>query len=112
MKKLKYLVAPLLLLAVLLAGCGKTDIAGKWKAHEAADIDKGTNANEYIFYRDGNYEYNNEGLRLDDGTYKVKGNEIKLKGKHANQTIHLSSDKKSFKHNGDKFEKTNETEDE
>lgn len=110
MKNLKYLVVPLVLVSVLLVGCGKTDISGEWKAHEV--VDKGSNANEYIFHKNGKYEYNNDGLRLDDGTYKVKGDKIKLKGKDANQTLHLDSDKKTFKFNGDKFEKTNKTEDE
>ena len=108
MKKLKYLVAPLLLIAVLLAGCGKTDISGEWKAHEAADIDKGSNANEYIFYKDGNYRYNNDGLALDKGTYEVDGNKIKLKGKDSKETIQLDNGKKTFKYNGNTFEKSDD----
>lgn len=108
MKNFKYLAAPLLLLAILLAGCGKSDVSGTWVAAEAGGIDVGSAANEYVFSEDGTFNYSNDGLALDKGKYEVKGNEIKLNGKDNNYTLKISDDDKTFKYQGKTFEKEDE----
>lgn len=107
MKKLKYLVAPLLLVAVLLAGCGKTDVVGTWTHEAAGDVDLGADADEYVFSDDNTYTHSSDSATIDSGEYKVDGNKIKLDGKYQKYTL-VIEDNKKFKKNNKTYEKKDE----
>ncbi|RIN27721.1 hypothetical protein [Staphylococcus succinus] len=112
MKKIKYLLPILLMAIVMLSACGKSDVEGEWKVQEA--VDRGSQSNHYFFDKDGTY-YHTEGesVVFEEGKYEVKGNTIKIKSKNTavddsktiNYKLTLSDDKKSFEHEGEKFEK-------
>lgn len=78
MKKLLLLIATLL----LMAACGnikEDDIVGTWK--EDTEIYKGNEAEEYVFYKSGEYSHSKDDIILEQGNYKIDGNEIKVDGK-------------------------------
>jgi major membrane immunogen (membrane-anchored lipoprotein) len=104
MKKYILSIIPLLMAAILLGGCGKADIQGNWKKEEAAGIDKGYDSDEYNFFKNGTFDYNNDGLALDKGKYEVKGDTVKLKGEHNTYTVKIK-DGKQFKYKGKVYKK-------
>lgn len=104
MKKYILLIVPLLLSVIVLSGCGKADMQGEWKIDEV--VYTGDNADAYNFYKDGTFDYGNDGLALDEGKYEVKGDTVKLKGKHNDYTIKVK-DGKQFKYDGKVYKKSN-----
>lgn len=104
MKKYIFLIIPLLMAAILLSGCGKADMQGSWEKDAAGDVDLGDNSDEYYFHKNGKFDYSNDGLALDTGKYEVKGDTVKLKGKHNTYNVKIK-DGKQFKYNGKVYKK-------
>lgn len=78
MKKLLLLIAAI----ILMAACGnikEDDIVGTWK--EDTEIYKGNTAEEYVFYKTGEYSHSKDDIILEQGKYKIDGNQIKVDGK-------------------------------
>lgn len=118
MKKIKYLVPMLMIFAVILSGCGKSDVVGKWEV-PAGNVDLGTHGDYYEFDKDGTYFHDNhDSIAAEKGKYEIDGNTIKIKGKFFAMSdskpftykLKLSEDKKSFKHKGKTYEKETEKE--
>lgn len=81
-----YLLAVVLLLSVLLAGCGSVEnkVVGAWYAVSAefdgypvspSKIGMGSSDGDYIFYSDGTYQ---SALSWDQGTWSVDGETVIL----------------------------------
>ncbi|WP_436962351.1 lipocalin family protein [Staphylococcus shinii] len=117
MKKIKYLLPMLLMTIVMLSACGKSDVEGKWEVPSAIDL--GTHGNYYEFNKDGTYSHDKgDSIGSEEGKYEVEGNTIKITAKNAaidgsktfKYKLKMSDDKKSFKHEGEKFKKDTEKE--
>lgn len=98
----------------MLSACGKSNVEGEWKVNEA--VDRGSDSNLYTFKKDGTYSHTEgDSPIFEEGKYEVKGDTINIKGEAAgidgskyDYKLTLSDDKKSFKHEGKKFEKEKE----
>jgi major membrane immunogen (membrane-anchored lipoprotein) len=104
MKKYILLIIPLLMAAILLSGCGKSNVEGTWKKEEAGAVDKGYDSDEFVFHKNGEFDYSVSGATTNEGKYTAKNDSIKLKGKSNTFTVKLKDGKK-FKYHGKVYKK-------
>ena len=113
MKYIKYMIVPLLVLALVLSACGKDEKKEKQKKEDKElkkelvyygwddkahfnDKDK-DNVHSYSFDKDGTYMLSSVGT-IDEGTYTVKDRKLKLKSEdYEDRTIKLNKPLKEFK---------------
>ncbi|HHC5942925.1 hypothetical protein DWB88_13655 (plasmid) [Staphylococcus warneri] len=116
MKYVKHLLLPLIVVAITLtvAGCGKSDVVGIWREEGEASgyVDLGSDANEYIFEKDGTYQHSFQNAAVEDGKYEVKGDKIITKSDNGKKTIKIVKKDKKIEVNGKIFKKKNDSTDE
>ena len=116
MKYIKYMIVPLLVLALVLSACGKDEkkekqkkedkelkkelVNNEWKdkAHfHDKETETTTAGDMYTFDKDGSYLLGSDGT-IDEGTYTVKNKKLKLKSEdYEDRTIKLKKPLKEFK---------------
>lgn len=105
MKYIKRAVIPLCLLMVLLAGCGKKDVAGKYVDNAPNAGERGDHKTYYELKKDGTFYYDDEGAATDEGKYEVKDNKVIMKGEESTHKFTLSKDGKFLKKGDFKLKK-------
>ncbi|MFW3619471.1 hypothetical protein [Staphylococcus caprae] len=116
MEYVKRLLLPLIVVAIALtvAGCGKSDVVGIWREEGEASgyVDLGSDANEYVFHKDGTYLHSVQNAAVEDGKYEVKGDKIITKSDDGKKTIKIMKKDKKIEVNGKKFKKKSDSTDE
>lgn len=105
MKYIKRVVIPLCLLMVLLAGCGKKDVAGKYVDDSPNAGERGDHKTYIELKKDGTFYYDDEGAATDEGKYKVKDNKVILDGEEDKTTMKLLKDGKYIESDSLKLKK-------
>lgn len=116
MKYVKHLLLPLIVVAIALTivGCGKNDVVGIWRedGEASGDVDLGSDANEYVFHKNGTYEHSIQSAAVEDGKYEVKGDKIITKSDNGKKTIKIVEKGKKIEVNDKKFKKKSDSTDE
>lgn len=110
MKYFKLIVIPLCLLIIVLAACGKQDVAGKYVDDAPNAGERGDHKTYYELKKDGTFYYDDEGVATDEGKYKVKDNKVILVGEESTHKYTLSKDGKYLKKGDFKLKKQQEDE--
>ena len=112
MKYIKYMIVPLLVLALVLSACGKDEKKEKqnkedkelkkelvnkdWKEKKYFN-EEDEGIHYYTFHKDGTYQLDADAT-IDEGTYTVKNHKLKLKSEdYEDRTIKLNKPLKEFK---------------
>ena len=113
MKYIKYMIVPLLVLALVLSACGKDEkkekqnkedkelkkelVNNEWKEKEHFNDKDEDNVFFYVFRKDGSYMLDGSAT-IDEGRYTVKNKKLKLKSEdYEDRTIKLKKPLKEFK---------------
>ena len=116
MKYIKYIIVPLLVLALVLSACGKDEkkekqkkedkelkkelVNNEWKdkaRFNEEETETKTSPDQYYFEKDGSYQLGTDAT-IDEGTYIVKDKKLKLKSEdYEDRTIKLKKPLKEFK---------------
>ena len=105
MKYIKLLVVPLCLLMVILVGCGKKDVVGKYVDDSPNAGERGDHKTYIELKKDGTFYYDDEGAATDEGEYEVKDNKVILDGEEETTTMKLLEDGKYIKSDSLKLKK-------
>lgn len=105
MNYIKRAVIPLCLLIVLLAGCGKKDVVGKYVDDSPHAGERGDHKTYIELNKDGTFYYDDEGAATDEGKYEVKDNKVILDGEEDKTTMKLLEDGKYIKSDSLKLKK-------
>ncbi|RNG65128.1 hypothetical protein [Staphylococcus aureus] len=116
MKYIKNSLLSLIVIAIALTvvGCGKNDVVGIWREEGEASgyVDLGSDANEYIFEKDGTYQHSFQNAAVEHGKYEVKGDKIITKSDNGKKTIKIVKKDKEIEAGSKKFEKKSDSTDE
>lgn len=116
MKYVKSLLLPLIavVIALTVTGCGKSDVVGIWReeGEVTGDVSIGSDANEFVFHKDGTYVHSVQNAAVEDGKYEVKGDKIITKSDNGKKTIKIVEKDKKIDVNGKKFKKKSDSTDE
>ncbi|EOD7975557.1 hypothetical protein H3966_11150 [Staphylococcus epidermidis] len=105
MKYIKLVVVPLCLLMVILVGCGKKDVVGKYVDDSPNAGERGDHKTYIELKKDGTFYYDDEGAATDEGEYEVKDNKVILDGEEEKTTMKLLEDGKYIKSDSLKLKK-------
>ncbi|GAA8616848.1 hypothetical protein LDL00_11565 [Staphylococcus epidermidis] len=105
MKYIKLVVVPLCLLMVILVGCGKKDVVGKYVDDSPNAGERGDHKTYIELKKDGTFYYDDEGAATDEGEYKVEDNKVIMKGEEKTDKMTLSKDGKYLKQGDFKLKK-------
>ncbi|GAA8616850.1 hypothetical protein LDL00_11560 [Staphylococcus epidermidis] len=116
MKYIKNSLLPLIVIAIALTvvGCEKNDVVGIWreKGEVTGDVSVGSDANEYIFEKDGTYQHSIQNATVEHGEYEIEGDKIVTKSDNGKKTIKIVKKDKEIEAGSKKFEKKSDSTDE
>lgn len=105
MKYIKLVAIPLCLLMIILVGCGKKDVVGKYVDDSPNAGERGDHKTYIELKKDGTFYYDDEGAATDEGEYEVKDNKVILDGEEEKTTMKLLEDGKYIKSDSLKLKK-------